>query len=212
MQLLYVGTDDPLDWTRREILASAGYLVVDARDMAEVTSRAKAARIVLISNLVSHQKRVEVSRLLASEHPDVLRLAFQTGDSSTEHGECLPSQLDPDQFLKLVGTAVMRQHHHPEVESKYFLYVDHHRRYISVSDGVVELTGFSREEILGKSIEWLTYGVSSEVPAQFHDYLIEKKMAGSYVLRSKAGDPIPVTFEATVLPDGCLCSEITPKA
>lgn len=210
MELLYVGTEDRLDWTRRKILISAGHLVIDIRSMAEIGSSAKAARLVVLSNLLPKQKRDEFSNFLSSQYPDILRLAFYTSDSSPEHGEYLPPQLDPDGLLKVVGSALMRQHHHPEVQSKYFLYVDYRRRYISVSDGIVELTGFSREEILGKSIEWLTYGVSSEVPAQFQEYLAAKKMAGSYVLRSSKGEPVPVTFNATVLADGCLCSELSP--
>jgi hypothetical protein len=59
-------------------------------------------------------------------------------------------------MLKQVGVALMKQHQHPEISSKYFMYMDRNRRYINVSDGMCELFKWRRGEILGKTIEWPT--------------------------------------------------------
>ena len=61
-----------------------------------------------------------------------------------------------NEMLKQVGVALMKQHQHPEISSKYFMYMDRNRRYINVSDGMCELFKWRRCEILGKAIEWLT--------------------------------------------------------
>ena len=54
-------------------------------------------------------------------------------------------------MLKQVGVALMKQHQHPEISSKYFMYMDRNRRYINVSDGMCELFKWRRGEILGVS-------------------------------------------------------------
>jgi PAS domain S-box-containing protein len=212
MQILYVGIDDPLDWSRRQILSSAGYVVMEACDSCQAEAALiKGVRLAIVSNLLNKQERDEVATRIATQSPDTLCLYFAARDLPLRRGEILPRQLTPSEFLKVVGSALMRQHQHPEVQGKYFAYVDYRRRYTHVSDGVCELTGFRREEILGQSIEWLTYGDPSTVPQQFHEYLQTKKMNGSYTLRTKQGGPIQVNYEATVLPDGCLCSQLQPQ-
>lgn len=211
MQILYVGTDDQLDWTRKQILSHAGYVVRDVRNRAETEALAKEARLALFSNLLAKSERDAVAEVLSSQYPNILRLAFESKDTTPQHGELLPRQLNPDAFLKLVGTAMMRQHQHPEVVSKYFLYVDYRRRYTHVSDGVCEMLGFGRAEIIGQTIDWLTYEDSEKVPALFDEYLKATKMTGTYAVRSKNGQPVRVNFKATVLADGCLCSELLPE-
>ncbi len=209
MQILYVGTDDRLDWTRRKILSVAGYSVLDVREAAQAGELARTARLAILSNLVSRQKRDAIALFLARQYPDLLQLAFDTWDTTLKHAELIPPQVKPDELLKLVGTALMRQHQHPEVSSKYFLYVDRRRQYTNVSDGVCELLGFRREEIIGRTIDWLTYD-DVTVPALFDEFLKASQMTGTYALRSKKGLPVVVEFTATVLADGCLCSELSP--
>lgn len=212
MQILYVGIDDPLDWSRRQILSSAGYVVMQAQDLAETdVALGRGVRLAIISNLIRKSDRDEIAARIAAKSPDTLCLYFAARELPACRGEVLPRQLIPGEFLKIVGSSLMKQHQHPEIRGKYFAYVDYRRRYTHVSDGVCELTGFNREEIVGQPVEWLTYGDKDKVPEQFREYLESKKMNGSYVLRTKQGDPVPVRFEATVLPDGCLCSELQPQ-
>jgi PAS domain S-box-containing protein len=213
MRILYVGIDDPLDWSRRQILTAAGYVVTDAREPAQVEQALeKGPRLAILSNLILRTERNRIAALISSNAPGLLTLVFFSSfDTAPENAEILPPHLSPSEFLKIVGTALMKQHHHPEIKSDYFLYVDHRRRYTHVSDGVCHLTGFTREEIVGQSIEWLTYPSTNSVPEQFREYLKSKKMSGSYVLRNKEGEPVHVRFDATILPDGCLCSELTPE-
>lgn len=211
MRILYVGKDELLDWSRRKVLASAGYLVMDVRDMAQVAdSLSKGPRLAILSNLLSETERGQIADFLAMHVPDVSCMAF---DPAKAPANCqpLPRHLDPNAFLKAVGAALMQQHQHPEVDSKYFAYFDYRGRYLHVSDGVCELTGFRREEIIGHRIEWLADGEEGPEPCCFGEHRELKNMSGKCNLRSKKGSPIPTNYESRVLPDGCLCSEFSPE-
>jgi PAS domain-containing protein len=211
VKILFIGTGELLDWTRRQVLASAGYEVVDVHSEAELQGALGSdAPLVLISSLIEKDKQARIADLIASRSPDAVVVAL-ANESAMIGGEMVPPLSTPNELLKQIGVALMKQHHHPEVSSKYFLYVDRDRRYINVSDGVSELLGWRREEILGNRIEWLTYPESADAPAMFREYLDEGRMAGSYVLKSKSGAPVRVRFEARVLADGCMCSELFPE-
>ena len=212
MKIMFAGTDDALDLTRRQMLASAGYAVLDVRDADEAAKvLTPDVSLAMISSLVRKGDQIRIAALLASQSPNTLLVSFSTYNSAIEHGEIWPPLLGPEEFLKQVGVAVMKQHRHPEISSKYFMYVDRNRRYINVSDGVCELLKWDREEILGRTIDWLTYPNSADAPVMFRQYLESGKMVGSYMLRSKSGEPVKVKFNARVLPDGCMCSELSPE-
>ncbi len=211
MRILYVGTDELLDWSRRKVLASAGYLVMDVHDLAHATEAlGKGPRLAILSNLISETERDRISNFLAIRFPDVLRMAFE-GAKTLAICEPLPRHLEPNAFLKAVGAALMRQHQHPEIDGKYFVYLDYRGRYLHVSDGLCALTGFRREEIIGRRIECLADCEEGPEPCCFGEYRELKDMRGKCNLRSKRGPPIPTNYESTVLPDGCLCSEFSPE-
>jgi hypothetical protein len=94
-------------------------------------------------------------------------------------------------------------HHHPELRSaEYVVFVDSSRRYRDCSDGVSLLLGYSREEILQKTIDDVSFH-ANEVPKLFNLYQRQGKMEGEYVLRHKSGMPIPIRYRAIIFPDGC---------
>ena len=210
MKILFAGTNDVLDLTRRRLLASAGYVVVDVRDPDEAAKGLTGdVSLAVISSLVKRVDQIEIAAVLASQSPDTLLVTFSTEEAAIKRENFIPPLVGPEGFLKQVGVALMKQHRHPEINSKYFMFVDRNRRYINVSDGVSELLEWSREEILGKTIDWLTYPNSADAPVMFRHYMESGKMVGSYVLRCKSGEPVNVTFKATILPDGCMCSELS---
>ncbi len=90
------------------------------------------------------------------------------------------------------------------------MYVDRYRRYIHVSDDICDLLGLPREQIIGATIDDLTFPDTADVPTLFKQYLNVKGMKGSFILRHANGSPVPVAYEASVFADGCMYSCITP--
>ena len=97
----------------------------------------------------------------------------------------------------------MMAHAHAELkDAKYVVFVDATRRYVDCSDGVYELLGYSREEMLEKRIEDISYDVS-EVPKLFAQYVESGAQQGEYVLQRKDRTPLPIRYQAFVFSDGC---------
>jgi hypothetical protein len=94
-------------------------------------------------------------------------------------------------------------HAHPELkDAEYVVFVDAARRYVDFTEGVCGLLGYSRGELLDKTIEDVSYDVA-EVPRLFAQFLKQGSMNGDYVLRPKAGPPVPIKFRSFVFSDGC---------
>lgn len=97
----------------------------------------------------------------------------------------------------------MLTHGHPEVaNAKYLVFADSQLRYTDCSGGVCELLGYSREELLEKTIEDVSFN-EKEVSSAFSQFLRRGGMEGGYVLRHKHGMPIPINYHAFVFSDGC---------
>jgi PAS domain S-box-containing protein len=96
------------------------------------------------------------------------------------------------------------KHLHRELETvEYVVFTDSCRRYLDCSEGVCRLLGYSRSELLSKSVEDVSFH-DKEVPAVFARYLQRGRMEGEYVLRNKNGIPVPIRYQAFVFADGCL--------
>ena len=97
----------------------------------------------------------------------------------------------------------MLSHAHPELQrAQYVVFADTSRRYVDCSDGVCGLLGYSRAEMLQKTIDEVSYN-TSEVPTLFAQYLKTGKHEGEYVLRRKDRTPILIRYQAFVFSDGC---------
>jgi PAS domain len=97
----------------------------------------------------------------------------------------------------------VRNHSHPEVEAaEYVVFADSSRRYVDCSDGISRLLGYSRAEMLEKTVDDVSLH-NKEVAKLFGLYLRQGGMEGEYVLRDKAGMPVPIRYRAFVFPDGC---------
>jgi PAS domain-containing protein len=97
----------------------------------------------------------------------------------------------------------MMAHAHAELkDAKYVVFVDTSRRYVDCSDGVYELLGYSREEMLEKRIEDISYDVG-EVPRLFAQYVKAGALEGEYVLQREDRTPLPIRYQAFVFSDGC---------
>ena len=94
-------------------------------------------------------------------------------------------------------------HAHAELKgAKYVVCVDRSRRYVDCTDDVCELLGYSRQEMLGKRIEDISYDVNL-VQKLFADYVQSGAQQGDYILRRRNLTPLPIRYRAFVFDDGC---------
>lgn len=104
----------------------------------------------------------------------------------------------------------MLGHNHQEVNgATYVVFADAQRRYTDFKDAVCTLLGYSRKELLQKTIEDVSYKMEN-VPQIFDRFLQHGKMEGDYVLRHKDGGAIPIHYRALTFPDGCNAAIWTP--
>ena len=77
--------------------------------------------------------------------------------------------------------------------------VDSHRRYVRVNDAACELLGYSRAELLTKTIDDISYPSRAHVDPMFTKFAKEGSMNGIFALRRKSGEVIMVRFESEVV-------------
>jgi PAS domain-containing protein len=101
------------------------------------------------------------------------------------------------------GDAFLLNHHHPEVEGQEFVvFTDSARRYVDCTDGVCRLLGYSRGEMLARTIDSVSFH-EDQVPRLFAEYLERGQLDGEFVLKDKSGKPLPIRYRAFVFHDGC---------
>lgn len=95
-------------------------------------------------------------------------------------------------------------HAHSVTQGQYVVFVDADRRYVEVTDGVCQLLGYSREELLTKTIDEISAPeLRAQVPETFRQYIDRGGLEGRYALLAKDGRRIPIHYESKVYPDGC---------
>jgi PAS domain-containing protein len=104
----------------------------------------------------------------------------------------------------------MIAHDHPEVRgAEFVVFADEARRYTDFTDAVCGLLGYSRGELLNKSVEDVSFKMDN-VPQVFAEFVRQGAMVGDYVLRHKDGSAIPIHFRAITCADGCHAAVWTP--
>jgi PAS domain S-box-containing protein len=97
----------------------------------------------------------------------------------------------------------MLRHNHLELnDASCVVFADAQRRYTDASAGACALLGYTRNELLAKSVEDVSYKTAN-VPQIFAQYLKKGVMEGDYVVQHKDGSAIPIHFRAFSFPDGC---------
>ncbi len=92
---------------------------------------------------------------------------------------------------------------HPEAHliDDYAVIVDSDRRYVEVSDGFCKLLGYSREEMLGKTVDNFTTPRTNDIEIVHDLFLKCGYMHGIWVLQHRRGTKILVRYEAWLRPD-----------
>lgn len=102
-------------------------------------------------------------------------------------------------------------HMHPELVGDYVAVVNASRHYVAVTDGVCRLLGYTRDEMLAKTIDDVTAPeMVPEVPSRFSEYVRSGFMQGEYLLVSRGGGRVAIRYEARAFPDGCLVARWEP--
>ena len=119
----------------------------------------------------------------------------------------------PAKLLTTTGSLLqIRSHSHAELEGKNVAFVDEQRRYLDVTNGVCELLGYSRAELLTMRIDDVTAPIMlSKTPPLFKQYLEDGLQKGEYILRHRNGQEIPINYVARVFSDGCMVARWEPK-
>jgi PAS domain S-box-containing protein len=77
--------------------------------------------------------------------------------------------------------------------------VDANRRYISANEAACKLLGYSRPELLKKTIDEISFPSGAHVRPMFTQFVSEGAMRGIFALRRKSGEGIMVWFESRVV-------------
>src|SRR6201995_3306749 len=104
----------------------------------------------------------------------------------------------------------MIAHEHPEVRgAEFIVFADDNRQYTDASKAVCDLLGYSRDELLKKTVEDVSFKMEN-VPAVFAQFVKQGAMEGDYVLQHKDGSAIPIHYRAVTCADGCHAAVWTP--
>ena len=103
----------------------------------------------------------------------------------------------------------MIAHDHPEVRgAEFIVFADDNRRYTDASKAVCDLLGYSRDELLKKTVEDVSFKMEN-VPQVYAQFVKQGAMEGDYVLQHKDGSAIPIHYRAFTCADGCHASVLT---
>lgn len=161
--------------------------------------------MVILAKSITKADRDRIVAELESAKIGVLDL---NSSNNVSHGVRGLADSGPETFLELVGRAAMESHGHPEIEGENVAWVDRDRRYVHVTDGFLDLIGYDRDEVLGRLIDDFTYPASANTREVFVEYLKDGHMIGHFLLRHKNGEKVPIDFEAGILPDGYMYSNM----
>src|SRR5579864_7464681 len=113
---------------------------------------------------------------------------------------------DPDVLVKRLDSLIrIRSHSHPELENRCVVFADSSRRYLDCSDGVCELLGYRRMDLMEMRIDDISYRPETVSPL-FEKFRKEGKQDGEYLLRHKKGTAVRIRYRALAFPDGCMAA------
>jgi CheY-like chemotaxis protein len=113
---------------------------------------------------------------------------------------------DPNELVSRLESLIsLRSHSHPELESEYVVFADSSRRYTDCSDGVCQLLGYPRMELLNMTIDQVSYR-SEKASALFEKYVERGSMDGQYILKHRSRKPLFITYRSQIFPDGCMAA------
>ena len=204
---------------RKWLLESEGFQVLTALDGAtgiELFKTCSVDGVILDYNMPVMDGIVvaETLKKLRSAVPIIMLSGYPVPAEANQYIDTIITKGESPALLLTKTAALLhiRSHSHAELEGRYVAFVDEQRRYLDVTDGVCELLGYSRSELLTMRIDDVTAPtIRSSAPPLFEQYLKDGLQRGSYILRHRNGNEIPITYIARAFPDGCLVARWDPK-
>ena len=209
--------DEPMGLAlRKMLLESAGYHALTAHDgasgLALFASREVSA-VVLDYNMPGMNGDA-VARRMRQLKPRVPIILFtglaELGDEARAAADVFLVKGDsPQTLFEAIDRFVHMHHRHSEWEGDYIAFADSDRRYVEVTEEFANLLGYSREELMQKTIDDVV-DLPELVPALWNIYVQNGYQEGTIHLRKRDGRLLPVAYRAKIFPDGCMLSRMEP--
>lgn len=204
---------------RKWLFESEGFQVLTALDGLTGIDlfKARAVDLVVLDYNMPKMDGIAVAstlKKLNSAVPIIMLSGYAVRSTANENIDALITKGESPAVLLSRAASLLhiRSHSHKELEGRYVAFVDERRFYLDVTDGVCELLGYSRSELLGMRIDDVTApSIYSKTTQLFQQYLADGLQQGDYVLRHRDGKEIPIDYIARVFPDGCMVARWTPK-
>ena len=216
--MLLVGTDDAVRASQATLFRHRKYKVNEITPSDVIVGPASEFDIAVLNHTVPQLKRQKIADSIKRHAPDKLVLVLHASGALRARNvdAAVDSRNGGDAILKalehLVLMKAVREHKHTELADKCVVVVDKNRHYTFVSDGVCQLLGYSRAELIGRQIEEISLERRpEEVEAQFQQFVKDGTMEGEFTLRRRSGEPIRIWYSARVQPDGCLMAVWRPS-
>lgn len=205
---------------RQLVLEAEGFRVLAAKngsEALEIVAR-EMPDAVITDHLMPGMDGVQVAREIKRKHsqiPIVMLSALQNQpDGAAEVTDAFVVKGQAPAVLLDTIASLLRTdtHSHAEFQGKYVVFVDENRRYIEMTDGVCELVGYTREELLQMKIDDLAApSQTKHVAPLFERYVKDKGMDGTFELKNKSGNLVPIRYHSRVFPDGCMVASWEPQ-
>ena len=212
-QVLCIDDDESILTIRKLILESVGLKALTASNGKEGLRifNSNSIDAVVVDYMMPEMDGGIVSTAIKEIRPQtpvIMLSAYPAARQSISHvvDAFIEKGGTPEVLLETLKSLInLRSHSHPELNSEYVIFASPSRRYLDCSDGVCKLLGYSRLEILEKSIDDLSYHPERTAEI-FEKYLKRGQQDGEYVLRHKSGRPVPIRYVAHIFPDGCIAA------
>lgn len=203
---------------RKFLFESEGFRVFTAHDGPTGIDLFKTHPVdaVIVDYSMPNMDGIEVAEALKkmrSEVPIIMLSGYPVPAEANRSIDAIIIKGDsPATLLNTTGSLLqIRSHSHVELEGKNVAFVDEQRRYLDVTDGVCELLGYSRAELLNMRIDDVTAPIMrSKTSPLFEQYVEDGLQKGEYILQHRDGHEIPISYTARVFPDGCMVSRLEP--
>ena len=197
---------------RKLLLESSGFRVVTAAGGEEGLAVFKSQPIdaVVVDYQMPGMDGGVVSahiKQLKPRIPVIILTGYPSVAEDVSMADAFMQKADEPTFLvsRLESLVRIRSHSHPELEEEYVVFADSSRRYLDCSDGVCQLLGYPRMELLNMTIDDVSYH-SDRVPFIFEQYVKQGKLDGQYILKHRTGKAVFILYRAHVFSDGCMAA------
>jgi PAS domain-containing protein len=208
--VVYITSEHPLSVVRRMVMEQAGYRVelADSVEAVQLALQTIKPFLVVIGALTERKIAADAIAAVRRKAPGTLVLSLNQA-AKFDADYTLPMTSGPEELLAMIGEALIRHHGHPGLEAGCYMYVNSDRRYIHVSDAAADMLGYERRELIGRTIDEIS-PPEMQVPERFQEYVRDGFQAGTFQLLRQDGTRLTVSYQAEVLPDGCMVSHLQP--